>query len=221
MTKNQGVVLIIGILAIFALVGWEVVQAVQNMTRAPAAASSGIATEVQEFLHPTPTIYPSSQTVIVQIRALARLETAQYTIEKVITAETGQGTFAPLFGDRLMLVAHGQVTAGVDLGKLADGDITMAPDGTATIILPAAEVFASTLDNQKSYVYDRQTGLLTHGDVNLETEARKAAEQEIYKVAIEDGVLTLAQANAATFVERLVRSLGATQVVIIQATPVK
>ncbi len=221
MTRNQGIVLVIGVLAIFALVGWEIVRAIRDVTEAPAATTKGIATEVQSFLHPTPTIYPSAQTVIVQIRSLARLETAQYTVEKVITAEIGQGVLAPLFGDRLLLVAHGQVTAGVDLGKLADGDITMAPDGQATIILPAAEVFASTLDNQKSYVYDRQTGFLTHGDVNLETEARKAAEQEIYTVAMEDGILTLAQTNAATFVERLVRSLGATQVVIVQATPTK
>lgn len=219
MSRNQGFVLVIGILAVVALVGWEAVRAIQNVTAGPAAASKSIATQVQEVLHPTPTIYPSSQTVIVQIRSLARLETAQYTIEKVITAETGQGVLAPLFGDRLLLVAHGQVTAGVDLAKLADGDITMAPDGTATIVLPAAEIFASSLDNQKSYVYDRQTGLLTHGDVNLETEARKVAEQEIYKVAMEDGVLTLAQTNAATFIERLVKSLGATRVVIVQATP--
>lgn len=220
MTKNQGLVLVIGLLAIFGLVGWEIVRAVRDVTEAPAATSKGLATQVQELLHPTPTIYPSSQTVILQIRSLARLETAQYTVEKVITAETGQGVLAPLFGDRLLLVAHGQVTAGVDLGKLADGDITTTPDGKVTIILPAAEIFSSSLDNQKSYVYDRQTGLLTHGDVNLESQARQVAEEEINKVALEDGILTMAQSNASTFVERLMRSLGFTQVVIVQATPV-
>jgi hypothetical protein len=221
MSKNQGLILVVGILAVFALVGWEIVRAVRDVTDAPAAASKGLATQVQEILHPTPTIYPSAQTVIVQIRSLARLETAQYTIEKVITAETGQGALAPLFGDRLLLVAHGQVTAGVDLSKLADGDITTSPDGKVTLILPAAEVFSSALDNQKSYVYDRQTGLLTHGDVNLESQARQVADQEINKVALEDGILTLAQGNAATFVERLMRTLGFTQVIIVQATPVK
>ena len=220
MTKNQGLILVIGLLAIFGLVGWEIVRAVRDVTEAPAATSKGLATQVQELLHPTPTIYPSSQAVIVQIRSLARLETAQYTVEKVITAETGQGVLAPLFGDRLLLVAHGEVTAGVDLGKLADGDITTTPDGKVTIIMPAAEIFSSALDNQKSYVYDRQTGLLTHGDVNLESEARQVAEQEINKVALEDGILTMAQSNASTFVERLMRSLGFTQVVIVQATPV-
>ncbi len=219
MSRPQGLILVIGILAVVALVGWAVVRAVRDVTEAPAATTRNIATQVQEALHPTPTIYPSAQTVIVQIRALARLETAQYTVEKVITAEEGQGMLAPLFGDRLLLVAHGQVTAGLDLSKLADGDVTVSPDGHATLILPEAEIFSTALDNQKSYVYDRQTGLLTHGDVNLETQARQVAEQEISKVALEDGILTMAQANGATFLERLIKALGITQVVILQATP--
>jgi hypothetical protein len=158
--------------------------------------------------------------VVLEVRSLARLETVQYTVEKVVTAEIGQGALAPLFGDRLLLVAHGQVTAGIDLSKLSDSDISVGPDGKAVIILPAAEVFASTLDNQKSYIFDRQTGLLTHGDVNLETQARQVAEQEIYQVAIEDGILTQAQTNGANFIERLVKALGVTSVVIVQATPV-
>ena len=220
MTKGQGIALVIGVLAIFGLVGWEVTRAIREVTSGPAAASKGIATQVQELFHPTPTIYPSSQAVILQIRSLARLETAQYTVEKVVTAEIGQGALAPLFGDRLLLVAHGQVTAGLDLSKLSDSDISVGPDGKAIIILPAAEVFAATLDNQKSYVYDRQTGVLTHGDVNLETQARQVAEQEIYQVAVEDGILTQAQANGATFIERLVKALGVSGVVIVQATPV-
>jgi len=221
MTKGQGIALVIGVLAIVALVGWEITRTVRDVASGPAAASKGMATQVQEILHPTPTIYPSAQTVIVQVRSLARLETAQYTVEKVVTAEIGQGALAPFFGDRLLLVAHGQVTAGIDLSKLSESDISVGPDGKAVIILPAAEVFAATLDNQKSYIYDRQTGLLTHGDVNLETQARQVAEQEIYRAAVEDGILTLAQTNGATFIERLVKALGATEVLIVQATPVK
>jgi hypothetical protein len=209
------------VLAILALVGWEITRSIRDVSSGPAAVSQGLATQAQELFHPTPTIYPSSQAVVLQVRNLARLETAQYTIERVITAEIGQGTLSALFGDRLLFVAHGQVTAGIDLGKLADGDISMGPDGKATIILPAAEVFGSTLDNQKSYVYDRQTGLLTHGDMNLETQARQVAEQEILRVAVEDGIVTLAQTNGATFIERLVKGLGATGVLIVQATPMQ
>jgi hypothetical protein len=158
--------------------------------------------------------------VIGEVRSLARLETAQYTIEKVITAETGQGALGGLFGDRLLFVAHGQVIAGVDLSRVQASDVTVSPDGVVTMIVPAAEVFVATLDNDKSYVYDRQTGLLTKGDVTLETQARQVAETEIEKAALEDGILKLADDNAHAYLERLLRSLGFTAVIFVQGTAV-
>src|SRR3990170_1208730 len=56
------------------------------------------------------------------IRAVARLETIQYTVERVITAESGEGLFGFLFRDRVLLVAHGYVIAGIDLGRLLPSD---------------------------------------------------------------------------------------------------
>ena len=70
-----------------------------------------------------------------------------------------------------------------------------------------------TLDNQKSYVYDRETGLLTRGDVNLETTARKAAESEILKAALEDGILNQAAENGKVFMERFLDELGFDKVI--------
>jgi len=107
------------------------------------------------------------------------------------------------------------------LSRLAASDVIISPDGRVTMILPAAEIFLTKLDNDKSYVYDRQTGLFTHGDVNLETQARQAAEAAIEKAAVEDGILNLAQTNAQAFVERLLRSLKFTDVLVVMGTPVK
>jgi len=219
MTNNTKSLLVIGLLIIAGLTGWGLVSAVGEAVRAPSAVTGGVTTQIQEFIHPTPTIYPDAVTVILAVRSLARLETAQYTIEKVITAETGQGALAALFGDRLLFVAHGTVIAGADLSRLAESDVVANSEGRVTIILPAAEVFVATLDNEKSYVYDRQTGLFTKGDVNLETQARQVAEDEILKAAVEDGILNLAQANAQAFVERLLRSLKFTEVLVVPATP--
>ena len=219
MTKNQTTILVIGFLLIAALTGWGIVTAIQNAVRGPTEVGAGVATRVQQIIHPTPTIYPDPTTIVLQVRSLARLETAQYTVEKVITAETGQGALATLFGDRLIFVAHGEVIAGVDMSRMAQSDVTVSPEGRVTVIVPAAEVFVATLDNEKSYVYDRETGLLTHGDMNLETLARQAAETEIEKAAREDGIIKLAQDNAAAFLERLLKSLGFKEVVILQGTP--
>jgi len=219
MSKSWTNLLVIGLLIIAALTGWGIVDAVRQATQPSAAVTGGLATQVQQLIHPTPTIYPNPVTVVLQVRSLARLETAQYTIEKVVTAETGQGALAGLFGDRLLFVAHGEVIAGVDLSRLAERDVLVSPDGRVTLVMPAAEVFVATLDNEKSYVYDRQTGVFTHGDINLETQARQVAEQEIEKGALEGGILKTARTNAEAFLERLLLSLGFTSVQIIQATP--
>lgn len=184
------------------------IQPVSDMT-------SDLGTQVARILHPTPTILPDPVTIINQIRPLARLETIQYTVEKVITAEVGQDSLAPLFGDRLLFVGHGYVTAGIDLQNITSQDLVIET-GMIKVRLPKAEIFDATLDNDKSYVYDRETGMLTHGDINLETTARQAAEDQIRQAAIEDGILAQAQTNAETFMESLLNKLGYPQVIFIQ-----
>jgi hypothetical protein len=135
------------------------------------------------------------------------LETAAYTVEKLITAESGQGPFAFLFGDRLILVAHGQVIAGVDLGKLDESRVTVDEGGVVEVALPQAEVFVTALDSEKSYVFHRDTGVVGM-EVNLETEARKAAEEEILEAALEDGILGMAETNAESYIRHFIVTLG-------------
>ncbi|RPI28887.1 MAG: DUF4230 domain-containing protein [Chloroflexota bacterium] len=218
-------VLVIGILFILSIIALAVIYAIQQSTlRAqqllqPVTDMTGsLGTQVSQVLNPTPTIIPDPITIIQEIRALARLETIQYTVEKVITAETGQGTFGFLFGDRLLFVAHGIVIAGIDMGKLGPEHLQIR-EGVLYVTLPPAELFIATLDNEKSYVYDRDTGALTKGDVNLETSARQAAEQEIAKAALEDGILEMARQNGESYLYRLFMSLGYQEVIFVQPTP--
>jgi hypothetical protein len=112
-------------------------------------------------------------------------------------------------------VAHGIVIAGVDMGQMTAADIWFDSVGTLVIRLPEAEIFISTLDNQKSYVYDRDTGFFTHGDVNLESTVRQVAEVEIENAALEDGILVQARANAEIYLFRLLRSLGHEDVIFV------
>jgi hypothetical protein len=177
-------------------------------------ANSALQTQVADLMHPTPTIIPDPATYIEEVRALARLESIQYSIEKVITAEIGQGSFGFLFGDRMLFVAHGIVIAGVDLSKMNPQDLQLQGN-TLYVRLPEPEIFIATLDNQKSYVYDRETGVLTHGDINLESTARQAAEEEIKKAAVEDGILEQARQNAEAFMQQFLGTLGYDQVVIV------
>ena len=204
-------ILVIGVLVILSATAIAVVLSIQKTTQQAiqpvSVMASSLSTQVTQFLHPTPTVLPDPVTIINQIRPLARLETIQYTIEKVITAEIGQNALAPLFGDKLLFVGHGYVIAGIDLSKIRSEDVAFE-DGLLVIQLPMAEVFVATLDNSQSYVYDRETGLLTHGDINLETTARQAAEDQIKQAAFDDGILEQAQTNAEMYLDSLLNELG-------------
>jgi len=181
---------------------------VQNVNKA-------ISTQVSKLLNPTPTVIPDPVTIIREVQSLARLETIQYTVEKVITAEINQGVFGPLFGDRLLFVAHGYVIAGVDMADIEAEDFRLE-DETLFVTLPEAEVFVATLNNDESYVYDRDTGILRKSDQDLETTARQVAEQEILNAALNDGILNQARQNAEVYLERLLNTLGYMHVVFEQ-----
>jgi hypothetical protein len=201
-----------GALAIF--VAYTTQRAVEPIQK----ANSDMSTQVAKFLNPTPTVLPDPVTIIHEVRSLARLETIQYSVEKVITGDSGQNILTPLFGDRLLFVAHGTVIGGVDLNKLMPSDLVVE-NGILKIRLPDAEIFSASLDNEKSYVFDRQTGLLTHGNPDLETQVRRVAEQEIYKAAISDGILLQARINAENYLTRLLHDLGFKDVIFLETTP--
>ena len=211
--KNNNLLslLIIGVIGVAA---YFIVQTVRDASQAATEpfqqvneANRALQTQMANLLNPTPTIIPDPITYINEIRALARLETIQYSVEKVITGQTGGGTFESLFGDRILFVGHGTVIAGIDMEKLGPEDMRFE-NGVLTVRLPPAEIFIAALDNEKSYVYNRDTGLLAKPDPNLETLVRQSAEQEILKAALEDGILNQAQINAEAYLFKFFSALG-------------
>ncbi len=154
------------------------------------------------------------RTVIKQIRDLNRLETAQFTIEKVIDAGTNKSTFQQfLFGDSILLIAQGEVIAGVDLSKLSDNDISIS-GSTVRLILPPSEILITTINNDQTRVYDRKLGVLTKGDKDLEAKAREKAESLIRQAACDGHILDQASVNARNQITALLKSLGFDTVII-------
>jgi hypothetical protein len=213
--------LIILILAGIAVI-WFVVslvnKSINNTLNPLQQANHALGTQVANLLHPTPTIIPDPVTIINEVQSLARLETIRYTIEKVVTAEVNQGVLGPLFGDRLLFVAHGYVIAGIDMSKIKPGDMWLVGE-MLNVRLPVTEVLVATLDNNKSYVYDRVTGLFTQGDPTLETQVRQVAEQEILKAAIADGILDQGTTNAQTYLRWFFETLGYKQINFVAPLP--
>lgn len=185
----------------------ETQQAINEPFNQVSQANQALQTQMSNLLNPTPTIIADPVTYINEVRALARLETIQYSVEKVITGETGGGTFQTLFGDKILFVGHGTVIAGIDMSKMQPEDMRFE-NGVLTVKLPPAEIFIAALNNEKSYVYDRDTGVLTKPDINLETLVRQRAEEEILKAALEDGILEQAQLNAEAYLLKFFAALG-------------
>lgn len=218
MDKSKIWVLVLLLLLFIVFGGFLAVSSVIGNINNVAGNINSFGTQVSEVLHPTPTLLPDPVTIIHEIRSLARLETIQYSIEKIITAEVGQGVFGFLVGDRLLFVAHGEVIAGIDLEKIGPEHLRVV-DGILYVDLPTAEIFSATLDNDLSYVYDRDTGLFTKGNIELETLARQTAEEEILKAAIESGILIQAKINAENYLWRLFNALGFPEIIFVEPTP--
>jgi hypothetical protein len=157
---------------------------------------------------PTTTLRDRGGTIL-QIRNLNRLETQSFSVERVVEAKVERGNVLDtLLGDRLLLIASGDVIAGVDLAKLKDSDVTISADGkTITLRLPPSEIFSKSLNNDRTRVYDRQTGIFAAENKDLETQARSAAEDEILQAACEGGVMQKAADEAKRSVEQFVRLL--------------
>lgn len=228
MKETRAWILVVGILVIVTVAAFLVVRSVNlaiegvrssaQQAMQPvndvADMTGGLATQVAQFLNPTPTVLPDPVTIVKDVRTLARLETIQYTVEKIVTGDRGQGSLEFLFGDQLLFVAHGVVIAGVDLAKVGTEDIWFE-SGVLHMRMPPAEIFIATLDNEKSYVYDRETGLFTRGDIQLESQVRRVAQESIEAAALEDGILEQARLNAENYLFRLLRDLGYPDVIFI------
>lgn len=148
--------------------------------------------------------------VVKEMRSLGRLETSSFSIEKIIEARKEEG--GPwrdvLFGDKLLLIANGEVVAGYDLANLSDADVEKN-GASLRVRLPAPQILSVRLDNEKTRVYDRDQGLLARGgDKDLETEARLAAERSIREAACAAGILKEAEENAVKQLGAVLRALG-------------
>lgn len=219
MKNTLNTIMSIVILVVLAAGVYFIVQTIRETTTAAQEAVSApfeqvnqanqaLQTQVAQLRNPTPTVIVDPVTYISNVRALARLETIQYSVEQVVTCEVNQqGPLAVFLGDKVLFVGHGLVIAGIDMEKIQPGDLRLGGD-TLYVRLPPAEIFVATLDNNKSYVYDRETGPFAVTDATLETTCRQAAEEKIRQSVLEDGILQQAQTNAENYLFKFFTTLG-------------
>jgi hypothetical protein len=150
----------------------------------------------------------SQPAVVMKIQQLQRLQTVVYTLEKIVSGSQDTPYLPRLLaGDRILLIVHGEVTAGIDLAALDASSLQVSGENIA-MRLPEPDVFTTRIDNEKTRVYSRETGLLVRPDPDLESVARREAERQIRQAAIDGGILRAAETNARATLMTLLQGLG-------------
>ena len=152
--------------------------------------------------------------VVRQIRTLSRLETSSFTIEKIIDEGSHDTVLKELlFGDRILLIAHGEVIAGFDFANIEPTSIEV--DGKSIHVnIGKPQILITRLDNSQTKVYDRRRGLLASDDTNLESHARIDAEAAIRSAACEEHILDAAAVNAKKQLTSLLQAIGFVSITI-------
>lgn len=208
------------VLTVFLLgLGWMAYQLFQTTNE--AIDNSPLLNPVRSLLlSATPEILPDPLTILTRVNQLARLETASVEAEKIVTSQRDTDVLLGLFGESIVFVAAGEVIAGIDLEKMEPGDIQVVSPTTVMVHLPDAEILVATLDNDKSYVVDRDVGLFTGADPELETQVRQIGEAAILEYAVDEvKIMDVAEQNAQEFMLGFLIELGFENVVFMEDTP--
>ncbi len=149
----------------------------------------------------------NTATVVEQIQTLSDLVTVKYVVEKVEVLED-----AKWYGEnRVLLLAHGIVKAGIDLKRLKPGDVVVSGK-KITIRLPVPQVTDAYLDDSQTKVIDYTTGLLREFDKDLEQTARANAVDDIQRAARNNGILNDADERAKLELASFLHQAGFEQV---------
>ena len=159
-------------------------------------------------------------TVVDSVRALADLTTVEMVEYTTVEKGNDRGWLNWARGDRIFLFAVARIGAGVDFERVytANFDVDEAT-GRVTVQLPPATIQYVDVDEEQTRVFDRDTGLFTSGDPQLESDARAVAEQVLLQAAMDKRILDVARANAKETLTAFLEGLGYTEVAFVDAPP--
>src|SRR5829696_5071725 len=132
----------------------------------------GVALSTQSFMERLPVIGPvlfeeqpprttTGPVVVEGIQDLDQLATVRWRESVIVNRESGGTELERLLvGEKVLLVAAGDVEAGVNLADLGRDDVRVER-ATVTIRLPEPEILSVSLDEEETGVYDRDFSLLS------------------------------------------------------------
>lgn len=173
------------------------------------------------------TVDRSQRAVLQSIEDIGEYRAASGHFEVIIDLEKDTAFPSEILGERMLFVAVGSVDAGVDLGALDEQSVQVSGDRrSATLELPAPTLFPADLDLERSYVYERDRGILNEigglfsDDADDQAELYRLAEQKLNTAARQNsGLLRRAEGNTRELLEGLLGGLGFTSVTVRFAEP--
>jgi len=175
-------------------------------------ARTGFAGRLAGMITGRPLTIVSAPDVVEKVQRLNRLETVVYSLDTVVESSESSPVLPDvLAGDRLLMIVHGQTIAGIDMSQLKPENVQIVEGSegrSIKVVLPPSQVFVTTLDNEKSRVYQRDTGIFVKADPNLETVTRSKAQAQLQQAALTDGILDTASKNAQATVTAMLEGLG-------------
>jgi hypothetical protein len=147
--------------------------------------------------------------VVEGVRKLDQLATVRWTESVPVTRQSGGDVLERLFsGEKVLVIATGEVEAGVNLAGVDKDDVRIEGD-TVTMRLPEPEILSSSLVEEKTRVYDRDFSALNiRPDDDLVEEARARAIEKLEETARKNGILATAETNAKDSIRAFVTTLG-------------
>ncbi|MEX2279052.1 MAG: DUF4230 domain-containing protein [Acidimicrobiia bacterium] len=150
------------------------------------------------------------------MQELAQLTTFEMVEYTVVEKSDDRGWLNWATGDSVTMFVVARIGAGVDLSAMTLASIDADPvTGVAVIRLPAPEIVFVDVDEEQTTVYDRDTGIFTSGNPNLEQAARLAAEEVLVAAALDGGLIERAGEEARTVITTFVETLGYSDVTVI------
>jgi hypothetical protein len=167
--------------------------------------------DVDNTGEPTPTSSLEEQRsqIVRELRTMMEIETASHSVETLVEREADGGF---LSSDKLQVIAHGSVIAGVDLIDVSEADVEVIDHETVRVTLPESTILKAELDRNRTHVASRDTGLLGSENEELEAEAIAEAEVRILESACEHNILDRAAVDAEKHVVAALHGLGFTAV---------
>jgi hypothetical protein len=156
-----------------------------------------------------PKVYNTAM-LLEEVKTLSQLVTVQYVIERTVVVEIPpDGVLSKMFAgeNRLLMVVHGVVKAGLDLSQLQP-DALQVSKKTIFIKISRPQITDAYLDDKQTRVVERSTGFLREFDKDLEQSTRQTAVEDIRRAARMNGILNDAEVRAKEQLTKLFQQLG-------------